>query len=349
MGFIIGIFFASCWMFIIALAFGFQNVEGILTFIGIFWVVFIVGCIAKNFVDSSKDEQNKLNDLQLESFENGEEKALEIINKLQWTPTGSMQSREKRYIALRCSPNNIEDFDWLVKYISHSGCHAEILEPDWTYDKYANNQMTTNPYATMAKTIGDSLFKCQKVNSDYTTTDILRIPKNELENHKITESRYSKIQDINSSSNNITLNCNNSESGTDNHQEKDLQDDMDNLLPMVKLHLTKRKHLVEERFKKDPVAQYNLQLLEEKKAELKGKKEEYQKMRNWDKDDVMISLSASSTLDIEEYKETIEDLKDEIEELKYEIEELKDELDEIKEEIEEEIEDEEWEREMDRY
>jgi predicted transcriptional regulator len=118
------------------------------------------------------------------------------------------------------------------------------------------------------------------------------------------------------------------------------------LTPMVKLSISKTKYLVEERFKKDPVAQYNLQLLSEKKAELKEKKEEYLKMRNWDNDDILISLSTSSTLDIDEYKEKIEDLKDEIEDLKDEIEEIKYELDEIRDSIEEEIEDEEWEREM---
>ena len=118
------------------------------------------------------------------------------------------------------------------------------------------------------------------------------------------------------------------------------------LPPMLKLRSSKTKYLVEERFKKDPVAQYNLQLLIEKKAELKEKKEEYLKMRNWDNDDILISLSTSSTLDIEEYKEKIEDLKDEIEDLKDEIEEIRYELDEIRDSIEEEIEDEEWEREM---
>ena len=115
---------------------------------------------------------------------------------------------------------------------------------------------------------------------------------------------------------------------------------------IVKLSISKTKCLVEERFKKDPVAQYNLQLLNEKKAELKEKKEEYLRMRNWDNDDILISPSTSSTLDIEEYKEKIEDLKDEIEDLKDEIEEIRYELDEIRDSIEEEVEDEEWEREM---
>ncbi len=335
MSLIVAIFFGSCWMFIIAICLGFQNVEGIIHFIGIFWGVIIVGGILKGFIGSSKEEQDNLDDLQLNSFDEGIDKALSIINKLQWTPTGSMQSREKRYVALRCSPNNVEDFDWLVKYISHCGCHAEMLEPDWVYDKYTCKQITSNPYATMARTIGDSLFKCRKVNSDYSITEIYRIPKNEQENKRIIESRYNTAKEIK------TANTKNASTISENTPESaGAIVDPAPLPPMAKLHLTKTKCLVEERFKKDPVVQYNLQLLKEKEAELKQKKEEYLKMRNWDNDDVLISLSTSSTFDIEEYKEKIEDLKDEIEELKDEIEELRDELEEIKEEIEEEIEEE---------
>ncbi len=319
MSLIVAIFFGSCWMFIIAICLGFQNVEGIIHFIGIFWVVIIVGGILKGFIGSSKEEQDNLGDLQLNSFYEGIDKALSIINKLQWTQTGSMQSIEKHYVALRCLPNNVEDFDWLVKYISHCGCHAEMLEPDWVYDKYTCKQITSNPYATMATTIGDSLFKCRKVNSDYTITEIYRIPKNEQENKRIIESRYSKYKECSTMSGNTP----------------ELAGTIEEPVP-----LAKTKCLVEERFKKDPVVQCNLQLLKEKEAELKEKKEEYLKMRNWDNDDVLISLSTSSTFDIEEYKEKIEELKDEIEELKDEIEELRDELEEIKEEIEEEIEEE---------
>ena len=145
MSLIVAIFFVSCWMFIIAICLGFQNVEGIIHFIGIFWVVFIVGRITKGFIDSRKEKQNNLDDLQINSFDEGENKAVEIVNKLQWTPTGSMQHREKRYVTFRYSPNNVEDFDWLVKYISHCGCHAEILEPDWVYDKYASIEPFVTP------------------------------------------------------------------------------------------------------------------------------------------------------------------------------------------------------------
>ena len=347
MGLLIAIFFASCWIFIVALGLGFQNFEGILIFIGIFWGVIIVGGITKGFIDSHKEKQNNLDDLQINSFDEGENKAIEIINKLQWTPTGSMQSREKRYVTFRYSPNNIEDFDWLVKYISHSGCWAEILADDWVYNKYAIEQITNDPYATMATNIGDSLFKCRKVNSDYTTTEIVRIPKNEQENKRIIESRYSRCDDLGASSKSKVI-----DTQRDNivNAAKQLMaqyphiinnhEDAAPLPPMAKLHLTRTKCLVEKRFKKDPVVQYNLQLLKEKEAELKEKKEEYLKMRNWDNDDVLISLSTSSTIDIEEYKEKIEELKDEIEELKDEIVELKEELEEIKEEIEDEIEDE---------
>ena len=43
MSFILAIFFGSFWMLITAFCLGFQNIEGILIFIGIFWVVLIVG------------------------------------------------------------------------------------------------------------------------------------------------------------------------------------------------------------------------------------------------------------------------------------------------------------------
>ena len=90
MSFIVAIFFGSCWMFILAIGFGFSDVEGILNFIVLFWVVFIVGCIIHTFGKSAKEEQGKLDDLQLSSFKDGEAKALSIIEKLKWTPTGSM-------------------------------------------------------------------------------------------------------------------------------------------------------------------------------------------------------------------------------------------------------------------
>ncbi len=353
MGLIVAIFFGSCWMFILAICFGFQNIEGILIFIGIFWVVFIVGGISKGFIDSNKENRDNLDDLQLNSFDEGEDKALSIISKLQWTQTGSMQSIEKRYVTFRSSPNNIEDFDWLVKYISHSGCWAEILADDWVYNKYDYERITNDPYAIRAKTIGDSLFKCRKVNSDYTTTEIVRIPKNEQENKRIIESRYSKYKDLSASSNsNVQDTQNDVIINTAKQlmaQYRHTHEDAAPIPPMAKPHLTRTKCLVEERFKKDPVVQYNLQLLNEKETELKEKEEEYLKMRNWDNDDVLISLSTSSTFDIEEYKEKIEYLKDEIEELKDEIGELRDELEEIRDSIEEEIEDEEWEREMDMF
>ena len=480
MSFIVNIFFGSCWMLILAICFGFQNIEGILTFIGIFWVVFIVGCIIHAFSKSAKEKEENLDDLQIASFKDGEAKALSIIEKLKWTPTGSMQSREKRYVTFRYSQNNIDDFDWLVKYISHSGCHADFLDPNYRHNKYIAQEIIDNPYATMAKTIGESLFKCTKVNADYTTNEIYRFPLNDTENRKIVEGRYAIFEELNSNSasvridiptdnillsaaqqlksqyqhlltdlkeeaeevkpivekDSIILETDNNNDESSNLQDKQKAIDILNmqlweklnlldkgreqyvcrkehapnpddfkwvvgylsgigtpenprnphsyvitnlggveyksikvnkyfegtviykyeepigshedtaaLPPMVKLRISKTKYLVEERFKKDPVAQYNLQLLSEKKAELKEKKEEYLKMRNWDNDDILISLSASSTLDIEEYKEKIEDLKDEIEDLKDEIEEIRYELDEIRDSIEEEIEDEEWERE----
>lgn len=190
MSFIIGILIGSCWIFLIAVLLGFSNIDGILTFIGIFWAVFIAGCIIYAFKKSAKEEEEKLDDLKIASFKDGEAKALSIIEKLKWTPAGSMQSREKRYVTFRYFQNNIDDFDWLVKYISHSGCHADFLDPNYGHNEYIAQEIE-NPYATMAKTIGESLFKCRKVNSDYTTTEIYRIPKNDMENRKIVEGRNS--------------------------------------------------------------------------------------------------------------------------------------------------------------
>jgi hypothetical protein len=220
--------------------------------------------------------------------------------------------------------------------------------------------------------LNGSEYNCRSVNPDYTVTEIYRIPYSDEEKDlverirfsiiepkakSLTEAMYMKIKTNpceptfeNALDSIKQLKEENPQffglarkSSTLNNVEivEDIEElEKISLPPMVKLSLSQTKYLVEERFKKDPVVQYNLQLLKEKEAELKEKKEEYLKMRNWDNDDVMISLSASSTLDIEEYKEKIEDLKDEIEDLKDEIEELRNELEEIKEEIEAEVEDE---------
>lgn len=193
MGILIAIFIASCWIFLIAIFCGFSDVEGILTFIGVFWVVFICGCLIYGYNKSAKENKENLNDLQISSYKDGVDKALSIINKLQWTPTGSMQSRERRYITFRFSQNDINDFDWLVKYISHSGCHADFLDPDYKYDKYVAQEIVNNPHALMAASIGDSLFKCRKVNSDFTVTEIYRIPKSEEERKLIEASRFSNV------------------------------------------------------------------------------------------------------------------------------------------------------------
>ena len=470
----------SIWMFILAICFGFQNVEGILNFIGIFWVVFFIGCIIYGFRKSAKEEQENLDDLRLTSFKDGEAKALSVIEKLKWTPTGSMQSREKRYVTFRYSQNNIDDFDWLVKYISYYGSHAEFLDPNYKHNKYIDQEIMDNPYATIAKTIGDSLFKCTMVNSDYTTNEIYRIPKTDIENRKIVESRYAIYEELNttSSSGRIDVSSDNIigaaqqlkaqyqhlltdikedaeevkpieeqdtlllEGDNNNHKSSNQQDkqraidilnmqlweklnildkgrvqyvcrkehapnpddfkwvvgylsgigtpencknphtyvitkldgveyksikvnkyfegtviykmgengvkidDLSMLEQMDKLSLSIKKAKAETRFKSDPIVQLNMQLINEKRAELRQKKQEYIKLRNRNEDETFISLYSSGLIDIEEYEQQLEDLKDEIEELKDEIEELKYEIDEIKEEIEDEIEDEEWEREM---
>ena len=126
----------------------------------------------------------------------------------------------------------------------------------------------------------------------------------------------------------------------------EVKDEMQMLEPTEKLRLSMKKIKLETRFKNHPVAQQNMQLINERKIELKQKKEEYLKLRNRNEDEVFISLYSSGLINIEEYEQQLEDLKDKIEDLKDEIEELKYEIDEIREEIEDEIEDEEWEREM---
>ena len=129
----------------------------------------------------------------------------------------------------------------------------------------------------------------------------------------------------------------------------ELKDEMQVLEPTEKLRLSMKKIKLETRFKNHPVAQQNMQMINERKIELKQKKEEYLKLRNRNEDEVFISLYSSGLINIEEYEQQLEDLKDKIEDLKDEIEELKYEIDEIREEIEDEIEDEEWEREMNNW
>ena len=382
MSFIIAIFFGSCWMFIIAICFGFQNVEGILNFIGIFWVVFIVGCVIHSLSKSAKEKEENLDDLQIASFKDGKAKALSIIEKLKWTPTGSMQSREKRYVTFRYSQNDINDFDWLVKYISHSGYHSDLFDSNYSHNEYTAQAILENPYAVMATTIGDSLFKCTKVNADYTTNEIYRFPKSDAENRKIVEGRYAqytlteikeKAEEVKAIEEHetILLEADNSNNESSNlHEEQraidilnmqlweklnildkgrvqyvcrkehapnpdefkwvvgylsgtgtpenpknphsyvitkldgieyksikvnkyfegtviykigeiaEVKDEMQVLEPTEKLRLSIKKIKLETRFKNHPVAQQNMQLINERKVELKQKKEEYLKLRN---------------------------------------------------------------------
>ena len=326
------------------------------TFIAIFWSIVIGVCLFSKWIN----KKASFSELSIEDSDDGKGKAIYKLNNLHWTPTGSMQTSIRKYVAFRMHAHNIEDFDWLVKYITAFG--------------YCPNGDIDNPYAEKRIMLNGSEYNCRSVNPDYTVTEIYRIPYSDEEKDLVKRIRFSKIEPKAKSLSEAmymkikTNPCeptfenaldsikqlkeenpqffgNTTKPSTLNNIEivEDIEElEEISLPPRVKLSLSKTKYLVEERFKKDPVVQYNLQLLKEKEAELKEKKEEYLKIRNWDNDDVMISLSASSTLDIEEYKEKIEDLKDEIEELQDEIEELRNELEEIKEEIEAEVEDEEW-------
>lgn len=192
---IIALFFGACWTTILLVIFG-VSLDWAIYISIIFWVGFIVLGFVFSFIGLHNDDKEKMTELGLDSYDDGIEKAISIMEKLQWSPTGSAQSSKKQYMTLRCAPNNINDFDWLVKYISHSGCHAELLDKDSDA-----SSVISNPYAKMLKTIGDSTLQCTKVNSDYTVDIIHRFPNTELENDKIIRSRYAKFQNTSSAGN----------------------------------------------------------------------------------------------------------------------------------------------------
>ena len=394
-------------------------------------------------------------ELGLGSYDDGIEKAIRIMEKLQWSPTGSAQSSKKQYMTLRCAPNNIKDFDWLVKYISHSGCHAELLERDSDA-----SSVISNPYAMMQKTVGDSTLQCTKVNSDYTVDIIYRFPNSELENDKIIRSRYAKFQNTSSAGNLSTgtyskvklyenkvedieaeevidvpeNNDNTDEQGyvtigsievsigvgegsysSDNKRAVKILEmqkwvklssldkgrtmyacrkedspnpddfkwvvgylsgrgtpenpknphtyvytEMDGVEyksikvnkffegtiiykmgDAVSLGHSKNNSLVEKRLKEDPVFQYNLELIEEYKQEMKEKIAEYNRLKAQKDDEIIISQSASGMIDLEDLNERLDELREEIEDLKADIEDLKEENEEIREDFEDNVMDEE--------
>lgn len=300
----------------------------------ILWVLFIIIAIICLIFDAISKKDEKLKDLQLNSLNDGNDRALSIIDKLKWTPTGSMQSRDKRYISMRCAPNDIEDFDWLVKYISYSGCHAELLASGTDA-----KSVISNPYALMQKTIGDSTFQCDKVNSDYTITAIYRFPNTVLENTRINELRYVKYSSDRNNAEKIVP-VGKSVGLPKNTDTEVFRESVCN--PDDKLRRSKFSYLVENRLKEDTVFQYNLQLIEDYKREIKEKIEEYNSLKSQKDDETLISLSVTGMVDFEELNEQLDDLREEIEDLKADIEDLNEENNQIREDLKEEIEDEMW-------
>ena len=51
---IAAIIIGSFWLFVIAVLLGFENVEGILNSIGIFWIIFFVIAFARAFIKPDK-------------------------------------------------------------------------------------------------------------------------------------------------------------------------------------------------------------------------------------------------------------------------------------------------------
>ena len=112
--------------------------------------------------------------------------------------------------------------------------------------------------------------------------------------------------------------------------------------PDEKLIRSKFSYLVENRLKEDSVFQYNLQLIEDYKREIKEKIEEYNSLKSQKDDETLISLSVTGMVDFEELDEQLDDLREEIEDLKADIKDLNEENNQIREDLEEEIEDEMW-------
>ena len=456
---IVALFFGACWTTILLAIFG-VSLDWAIYISIIFWVGFIVLGFVFSFIGLHNDDKEKMTELGLDSYDDGIEKAISIMEKLQWSPTGSAQSSKKQYMTLRCAPNNIKDFDWLVKYISHSGCHAELLERDSDA-----SSVISNPYAMMQQTVGDSTLQCVKVNSDYTVDIIYRFPNSELENDKIIRSRYAKFQNTSSSGNistgtytKVKLYENNvedieAEEVVDEPEINDKTDEQGSVTigfiyssdyeravkilemqmwvklstldkgrimyacrkedspnpddfkwvvgylsgrgtpenpknphsyvytevdgvkyksikvnkffegtiiykmgdavttaskeykeslytPAEKLRRSKVKYRVERRLKEDPVYQYNLQLIEDYRREIKEKIEEYNSLQSQKDDEIIISQSATGMIDLEDLNDRLDDLREEIEDLKADIEDLKEENNQIREDLEEEIEDE---------
>lgn len=84
-------------------------------------------------------------------------------------------------------------------------------------------------------------------------------------------------------------------------------------------------YLTGNRMEEDPVVQYNLELIEEYKLELKEKIEEYNRLKAQKDDEIIISQSTTGMIDLEELNDQLDELREEIEDLIADIEDLKEE------------------------
>lgn len=136
---------------------GIKTFWGIVALIVAFWTIAITLFILLRRFDKKATIRN----LEIESYSDGYKRAGEILQNLEWFPVNSKLSNEPRYITFRFNCCNLEDFDWIVKYISATG-------------KYLNGDKD-NPYAEMGVYIGDHLYKCHKSNMHYSVTEIYKI------------------------------------------------------------------------------------------------------------------------------------------------------------------------------
>ena len=140
------------WLIIISLCLGLKTVESIVTFIIGFWIIAIaLFILIKRF-----NKKRTFKNLNIDSYSEGDAKAYEILDKLEWTNVNT-----SHFVAFKFNCTNSEDFDWVVKYISATG-------------KYLNGDKD-NSYAEMGIFIGDHLYKCHKYNMHYSVTEIYKL------------------------------------------------------------------------------------------------------------------------------------------------------------------------------
>ena len=127
------------------------------------------------------DKKSQLKDIGLDSCSEGKGKAEYIIGMQRWERTGSLQTNSPRYVCYRYNSPNQNDFDWLVKYIGVTGSM-------WN---------SKNPNSQMFILLGSCYYRCDRVNSDYTVTQILSEPYSQEEIDRIEQriAAYKAIQE----------------------------------------------------------------------------------------------------------------------------------------------------------